>query len=149
ADQETQEKGKVMNNRAMVNFWCRIAVIPVACLFLVTALAERAYSAQDLGDLGPAAADVLTKEQRDEARAMIDRDIQRRTAAFNERHRAEWYKIKTRDQWDKYRDERIGRLRASLGDFPRPGKPNVRVTSVVKGDGYQIENLLYESRPGQ
>src|SRR6185295_13612042 len=55
--------------------------------------------------------------------------------------------IKTRDQWEKYRDERIDRLRQSLGEWPNPGKPNVKVTGVIKGDGFNIENVAYESRP--
>jgi hypothetical protein len=104
--------------------------------------------AQETADLAKVAPQVLGKEPQAEARGMIDRDIQRRTAEFNAGHRAEWYKVKTREQWEKYRDERIERLRRSLGEWPTPGKPNVRVSGVIKGDGYQIENVLYESRPG-
>ncbi len=98
-------------------------------------------------DLSKVAPDVLSKEQRAEARGMIDRDIKRRTDEFNVRHREEWYKIKTREHWEKYRDERIARLRQSMGVFPQPGKLNVRVTGVVKGDGFHIENVVYESLP--
>jgi dienelactone hydrolase len=105
--------------------------------------------AQEPVNLDKVVPDVLSKEQRTEARGMIDRYIQQRTTEFNVRHREEWYKIKTREQWEKYRDERIERLRQSLGEWPQPGKPNVRVTGVIEGDGYNIENVVYESRPGQ
>jgi cephalosporin-C deacetylase-like acetyl esterase len=117
----------------------------LAILLLAFAPLLRAQEGEDFRKL---AADVLAKEQRADARGMIDRDIQRRTDAFNVRHREEWYKIKTRDQWETYRDERIARLRRSLGDFPQPGNLNTRVTGVVKGDGFHIENVVFESLPG-
>jgi cephalosporin-C deacetylase-like acetyl esterase len=104
--------------------------------------------AQQPKDLSKVVPEVLTKEQAGDARGMIGRYIQQRTAQFNVGHREEWYKIKTREQWEKYRDERIERLRRSLGEWPQPGKPNVRVTNVIKGDGFNIENVAYESRPG-
>lgn len=100
---------------------------------------------QEFSKLSP---DVLTKDERSDARGMIDRQIKQRITDFNVAHREEWYKIKTKDQWEKYRDERIARLRASLGDWPTPAKPNVKVTGVIKGDGFNIENVAYESRPG-
>jgi hypothetical protein len=56
----------------------------------------------------------------------------------------------TREQWETYRDERIERLRRSLGEFPAPpARLNVRVTGTLAGDGFRIENVVYESQPGQ
>ena len=104
--------------------------------------------AQTPADLSKAAADVLTKDQKADARGMIDRDIRDRTDAFNKHDREEWYKVATRAQWETYRDERIAKLRESLGEWPTPAKPNVKVTGVIKGDGFNIENVAYESRPG-
>jgi cephalosporin-C deacetylase-like acetyl esterase len=115
---------------------------------ILSSLACLPILAQEPNDLSKIAPDVLTKELRSQARGMIGRDIQRRTAEFNARHREAWYKIQTREQWEKYRDERLGRLRQSLGEWPEPNKPRVKVTGVIKGDGYAIENLVYESRPG-
>jgi dienelactone hydrolase len=107
-------------------------------------------AADDAADLGNVAPEVLSKEQRREAAGMIDRDIDRRTTEANARNRDAWSKIKTREQWEKYRDQRIEQLRRSLGSYPPPPeKLNVRVTAVVNGDGFKIENLVYESRPGQ
>lgn len=106
--------------------------------------------ADDAGTLSQLRADVLTKEERTEAAGMIDRDIERRTAEVNARHRAAWSTIATREQWEKYRDERIEMLRRSLGDFPSPpAKLRSRVTGTIGGDGFRIENVVYESRPGQ
>src|SRR5262245_1505952 len=100
------------------------------------------------GDLSKVSSDVLGKDQRDDAKGMIDRDVRKRTQDFNARHREGWYKVTTREQWEKYRDERIARLRRSLGEWPKPAKPNVEVTGTVKGDGFVVENVAYESRPG-
>jgi len=115
-------------------------------MLAIIAQPARADEAADLGKVVP---EVLSKEQRAEAAKMLERDIRRRTAEVNARNREEWNKIKTRAQWEKYRDERIACLRRSLGDFPPPARPNVRVTGVVNGEGFTIENLVYESRPGQ
>jgi len=104
--------------------------------------------AQQPADLGKVVPDVLSKEQRADARGMIDRDIQRRIKEFNVTHRETWYKVKTFEQWEKYKRDRIERLHESLGEWPRPPKPNVRVTGVIKGDGFNIENIAYETRPG-
>jgi dienelactone hydrolase len=122
-----------------------ITAVSAAVLGSIVGSPAFAQGAKDLGKLVP---DVLSKEQQQAARGMIDRDIRQRTADFNAHHREEWYRVKTREQWEKYRDERIERLRRSLGEWPQPGKPNVKVTGVLKGDGYNIENVLYESRPG-
>src|SRR5689334_17479888 len=95
-------------------------------------------AADDSADLGKIAADVLSKEQRQEAAGMIDRDISRRSALVNARNREEWGKITTREQWEKFRDQRIEALRKSLGDYPA-SKLNVRTTGTVIGDGFTIE----------
>ncbi|MCH7727902.1 MAG: hypothetical protein IH991_15710 [Planctomycetes bacterium] len=83
---------------------------------------------------------------------MVNRDLRRRRDAANTRNRAEWKAIKNRKDWGAYRDVRLQRLRTSLGRLMATGKPpeklNVKVTGTVKGDGFRIENVLYESRPG-
>src|SRR5206468_2398111 len=59
-----------------------------------------------------------------------------------------WRKIKTKADWEKFRDERLALLRKSLGTFPDAPK-NVKVvtTKTLQGDGFTVENILYESRP--
>jgi cephalosporin-C deacetylase-like acetyl esterase len=105
--------------------------------------------ADDAGDIAKNIPDVLTKEQQAEARGMIQRYIARETKAVNVRNREDWLKVKTREQWEKYRDDRIAALRRSLGEYPKPGKLAWRVTGMVEGAGFKIENVVYESRPGQ
>ena len=59
-------------------------------LGILTFQLARLTVADDAGDLSQLDTDVLTKEQRSEAAGMIDRDIERRSAEVNARHRAAW-----------------------------------------------------------
>jgi cephalosporin-C deacetylase-like acetyl esterase len=66
----------------------------------------------------------------------------------NQRDREAWNAVKTRAEWEKFRDERIKALRDSLGTWPEvPKSVPVRVTKTIEAGDYAIENLLYESRP--
>ncbi len=77
----------------------------------------------------------------DEARELVRQANRRETEA--------WRKIATREDWERYRDAKLAALRASLGAPVEPPKDlKVRVTRTIEGEGYRIENLVYESRPG-
>lgn len=70
-------------------------------------------------------------------------------AVVNRRATAAWRGIKGLADWEKYRDPRIQALKDSLGIFPEPPKDlKVRVTGTNKGEGFIVDNLVYESRPG-
>lgn len=63
--------------------------------------------------------------------------------------RAAWAEVRDRAGWEKFRETRLRALRASLGTFPDPPKElKVRVTGTHDGDGYRVENLVVEGRPG-
>jgi dienelactone hydrolase len=75
--------------------------------------------------------------------------LRQRVAEVNRRDIDNWNHITTREQWEKYRDERIAALKKSLGQFPDPPKQTkVMTTKTIPGDGFRIENVIYESRPG-
>ncbi len=63
--------------------------------------------------------------------------------------RAAWEEIRTREDWERFRAERLPRLREAAGSFPdkRPSL-NVRVSARHEGEGYRLENVVYQSRPG-
>ncbi|MFT7643639.1 MAG: hypothetical protein ACI9G1_005405, partial [Pirellulaceae bacterium] len=62
---------------------------------------------------------------------------------------AQWRSVKNRQDWERLREQHLTRLRESLGGFSQPTATlRSEVTGTIKGDGYIIENLVYESRPG-
>lgn len=59
-----------------------------------------------------------------------------------------WRAIKTQADWEKFRDERLAKLRDSLGKFPElPKEVKVVTTKTLQADGCTVECLIYESRP--
>ncbi len=88
-------------------------------------------------------------DERTAPAAMLARDVRARCDAANRRETQAWRGIATREEWERYRDDRLRTLRDSLGQFPpAPQNLNVRVTRTIKATGYKIENVVFESRPG-
>jgi cephalosporin-C deacetylase-like acetyl esterase len=87
-------------------------------------------------------------EQKGMERMLADA-IQRRRQELNERNTAEWQAVKNTDDWEKFRKEKLARLEASLGQFPAPPRPiEVHRSGTVSGEGFGIDNLVFQSRPG-
>lgn len=82
-------------------------------------------------------------------RTMLRRYLRRRVVDAVLAEREAWNQVNTREQWERFRDERIKGLRESAGKFP-PERPalEARVTAQHEGDGYRLENLVFQSRPG-
>src|SRR3954447_336720 len=80
---------------------------------------------------------------------MLSADVKRRMQEANLRESKAFAAITTREQWETHRDARIKAPRESLGTFPEPPKDmRIVVTRKLDGDGYRIENVVYETRPG-
>jgi cephalosporin-C deacetylase-like acetyl esterase len=92
---------------------------------------------------------VLSNDERQEAARMISRDIERRRLLAIQRENKAWSKVKSREDWERFRDQRLNALRESLGRFPQSPK-NLHIETIARfeGDGYRIENIVFESRPG-
>lgn len=70
------------------------------------------------------------------------------TSLAMEEHK-EWNSVKTLADWEQYRAKRIDNLKNSFGAFPKVRSPLLyQVTGSVKGEGYQVKNIVYQSRPG-
>ena len=79
---------------------------------------------------------------------MLSRYVAAELRDANRTDRAEWQAIKTKADWEQMRVRRINALRASLGQFPDvPKALKVRVVRTTKGDGFEVDNLVFESRP--
>ena len=60
-----------------------------------------------------------------------------------------WSGIKAKADWETFRAVHLAKLRSSLGEFPSvPKKVKVVVTKKLQGDGFTVENIIYQSRPG-
>lgn len=132
-----------------------LPIFTLTCAFVFDAfLVNPAWTQADEPALAKTLAaldsNVMSEEERKAARESIWNSLQRRKHEVNDRSRADWAKIDSREKWEALRDERYAKLRASLGTFPEPPNPlPVEVTSQSQGDGFRIQNLLYESRAGQ
>jgi hypothetical protein len=126
-------------------------------LFLFGAFIGAGYAADEKTD--PTLADELarldsnvypaTGDRAKELGQMLAQDMRARRTAANQRDVEAWNKVQSRADWERFRDGRIQALRASLGRFPPvPKDLKVRVIRTLEGDGYRIENLVFETRPG-
>ncbi len=94
-------------------------------------------------------AHVLTSHERGAFAQMLHDDVWARTEAVHQQDRNAWTQVRSKEEWETFCAARLEALRRSLGTFSaNPGDLHVHRTSVVEGDGYRIENLVYESRPG-
>lgn len=73
--------------------------------------------------------------------------------AANKKSSAAWHAITNsknpRKRWEQFRHEKLDLLRNSVAQFPKP--PNtvsMVVTRTIKGEGFTIRNIVYNSRPG-
>lgn len=110
----------------------------------------------ETGTLAPSAGSPLTpgrvwSEQERKALAvegMVERQLQARLAQAAELEKRAWQKVRTRADWEGFRNQRLGALRASLGLFPERTPLRAAATRRADyGDGFVIENLIFESRP--
>ncbi len=82
-------------------------------------------------------------------RQMLERNVIALLRLANQQSTADWRAVQNRADWERFRDARIEKLRQSLGTYPDPPKDlHVRVTRTDAGEGYRVENILFESRPG-
>ncbi len=100
-------------------------------------------------ELAALKSDVLSDQPSEQVHQMVAKHLEARLHGANQRSSTEWRAIADRSQWESYRSKRIAALRTSLGSFPAPPKDlQVRVTRTLPGEGFRIENLVFQSRPG-
>ncbi len=102
-----------------------------------------------LRDLLPALRTTVQAAEPVATANMIPKDISLRLKAANLKSTADWKQLQSREAWERYRDEKLQALRNSLHlppDLKTP--PVVQVTASLPGDGFTIDNIVFESRPG-
>ncbi len=107
-----------------------------------------ALVAADLPDVDPAV--FPPDDPRAKALAkMVWADARKRLADAGEREAKAFAAVNTRADWEAFRNPRIAALEESLGHWPAPpATVRVEVLKSIPGDGFVIDNLVYESRPG-
>src|SRR5262245_61589289 len=92
---------------------------------------------------------VATDAVRGELRTMLGRSLREQVASANRASSEAWAKIQDRAAWERFRQEKLTELRKAIGPLPpRPTPPRTLITGRIQGEGFQIQNLVYESRPG-
>jgi cephalosporin-C deacetylase-like acetyl esterase len=103
-----------------------------------------------LGDLAFFPTRVFSSEERKQMKLdeMLDSYLHDRVLKILEDEKRNWDRVKTVDDWQRFRDPRLQVFRSALGKFPPRCPLETRVTSEFKGDGYRRENIIYQSQPG-
>jgi len=135
--------------------WRTVALsLPCAAILLVTAcVACAAEKRTGTGKLAEKLRDlpmqILPERDRETAARMLPSHLNKRLQLANARSTAEWKAIKTREQWQRFRDKKIRLLSETIGPFPHePCDLRLHVVSTVNGEGFCIQNLVFQSRPG-
>lgn len=104
--------------------------------------------AGELAALEGAAWTALERRYR-AVRRMVDRYLASKVEETVLAERKAWEQVRTRQDWERFRDERLRGLRESVGRFP-PERPllDARVAARHEGKGYRLENVVFQSRTG-
>ena len=88
------------------------------------------------------------EQESAEVQKMLETSVRARMDAYAEDEKQAWQEVKTIDDWKRFREERLNALLNSIGPLPErtPLKPVV-TRRIDYGEGFVIENIVYESRP--
>jgi hypothetical protein len=127
-------------------------ILPAAALLLALATTLPADDTRDTANrLRDLDATVLATDadKAKELARLLSADVRERMDAANRRDVEAWKAVKSRADWERFREPRLKALREALGQFPEaPASVKPRVTRTIEGDGYRIDNLVFETRPG-
>src|SRR5262245_8402367 len=79
--------------------------------------------------------------------ATIGKDVRALWTPASRRESEKWHALRTKAGWEAVRADRVHALRASLGSEPaRSELREIRVTRTHDGEGFAVDNLVFESR---
>ncbi|MBW7995695.1 MAG: hypothetical protein FVQ81_03795 [Candidatus Glassbacteria bacterium] len=80
---------------------------------------------------------------------MLDRYLEDRIKTIAIQEHRQWEQVKTLQDWEKFRDLRVEKLRKTLGPLPGDKCPLLyQESGSLEGEGYQVKNVSFQSRPG-
>lgn len=143
-----------MNAKSSPNVVLVVALI--ASSFAACTMSSRVAAAEEVSVEKLAAAirsldsSVIPADQSADVREAVRRDVRAQIKAAEDRESAAWYKVKSRDDWERFRRERIVALTRALKQARDPAafEPrDARTTKRFDGGGFTIESITFESRP--
>jgi dienelactone hydrolase len=79
---------------------------------------------------------------------MWEKDLRSRVSEAALAERSAWKQVGTLEDWEAFRNHRLDALKASFGPFPERTPLRAVVTRHLDyGDGFVLENVVFESRP--
>ena len=124
-------------------------VLVVALLFFPAAWAPARQTDGTAAVIAKLDGRVLAGMTSEQLNRMLAKHASDGITAANRRSTDEWRRISTRAQWEDFRRDKLQALRRSLGRLPAaPRDLHTRITRTIPGEGYAVENLVFESRPG-
>ena len=93
---------------------------------------------------------VFTSKQRTQYAGAFNRRMRAARDEANSRDRKEWSSISTLQDWERFRGQRLERLRKEMkqSSGERRSIPTHRVVGTIAGERFVIERLAFPSRPG-
>ena len=101
-----------------------------------------------LGSLFPASAEENLTVLRNEPGKQLDLLLKRQFNNLLDQRREAFDNLKSRAECEQWQRERRAFFIRQLGGFPERTPLNARTVGKLQGDGYRVENILFESRPG-
>ncbi|MEK7408527.1 MAG: acetylxylan esterase [Acidobacteriota bacterium] len=101
-------------------------------------------------ELARAPAEVWSPQERERLgiARMVQQNLRARMAEAAARERRAWEAVRTLADWERFRAPRLAALGRSLDPFPQRTPLHAEVTRRADfGDGFIIENVVFESRP--
>ncbi len=93
---------------------------------------------------------VWTENQRVQLQVsrMLENSLRSRMSTIAGEEKRDWQKVDSRESWERFRDQRLAALRKWMGSSPgRTPLRSVVTRRADYGDGFVIENVVFESRP--
>ena len=120
-----------------------------AATLLFLSLATGAEPTDELAKQIQSIDPIVLPDAKAAARMLAD-DARSRRDAANRRSTEEWNRIRSKDAWEKFRAEKLKALRSSLGipDLRSNDPVKLHVTNTLERNGFRVQNVLFESRPG-
>jgi len=114
--------------------------------------AERPTPSDPLvGDIASAPHQVWTVAERKNLGVdqMWEKNLRSRITEAAQAERSAWERVGTVADWEAFRNRRLDALKTSLGPFPERTPVHAAVTRRFDySDGFILENVVFESRPG-